>query len=122
VVLVERLAADDRPLDAAGRLDVDRDVDRDEPARAGARLAPAVDFDEAREEDAFVDLVLEAGVVCFVATGVRDSLVAPSARHRRWYRPDGTDAGIGLGNHPDGGSGTAVRRGTSVQRTQKGFA
>ena len=43
--------------------------------------------DDARDEDDFVDFDFEAGVFCFVATGVRDSLVAPSARQSPWYRP-----------------------------------
>jgi len=43
--------------------------------------------EDARDEDDFVDFDFEAGVFCFVATGVRDSLVAPSARQKPWYRP-----------------------------------
>ena len=55
---------------AAERVDVVRD-------------APAWDLvDDARDEDDFVDFDFEAGVFCFVATGVRDSLVAPSARQK----------------------------------------
>ncbi len=70
------------------RLAVDRVVGLREAddVRVGAlRGVPDADdvrFDpeEDAEDDAFVDFARELGDVCFVATGVRDSLVAPSAR------------------------------------------
>ncbi len=80
----------DPDFDAVGRLAIERDAED----LAGVRLVPVVDRDEVRAEEDFVDLVLEAGDFCFVATGVRDSLVAPSARHLRWYRSDGADVRI----------------------------
>jgi hypothetical protein len=87
-------------LDAVGPLEVER-VELDV---AGVRFAPVVERDEARDAEGFVDLELEAWDFCFVATGVRDSLVAPSARQGKWYRPDGIKVWIRARNplgHPD---------------------
>ncbi len=53
-------------------------------------LAPPEDV----EEEAFGDFARDAGVFCFVATGVRDSLVALSARRRQQYRSDRSHVGI----------------------------
>ena len=112
--LAGRFAAVERPLDAAVRLDaVDRvaaglvavdglrEVDGfrgdvglpDAAAFVGVRLVPREDADE----EALGDFAPDAGDFCFVATGVRDSLVALSARRGKWYRSDGTDVGIRAG-------------------------
>lgn len=75
----------------------DLDADRapglaEERVAVGREDAPEVLDADALDDEVFVDFVvlvdvdLEAGGFCFVATGVRDSLVAPSARQGRWYR------------------------------------
>jgi len=106
--LAGRFAAVERPLDAAVRLEVVdrdaaglRDVDGfrgddgfpDAAAFVDARLVPFEDV----EEEALGDFAPDAGDFCFVATGVRDSLVALSARQTRGYLPSAPDAGIRAG-------------------------
>jgi len=96
-----RLEVVDR--DAAGLLDDDglREVDGfrgddglpDAAAFVDVRLAPLEDADE----EALGDFAPDAGDFCFVATGVRDSLVALSARREQGYRPTAPDAGIRAG-------------------------
>lgn len=103
--LAGRFATVERPLDAAVRLDaVDRvaaglrevagfrgdDGLPDAAAFVDVRLVPFEDVDE----EALGGFAPDAGDFCFVATGVRDSLVALSARRGKWYRSDGTDVGI----------------------------
>lgn len=65
----------------------------DAAAFVGVRLVPREDADE----EALGDFAPDAGDFCFVATGVRDSLVALSARQTRGYRPSAPDAGIRAG-------------------------
>lgn len=84
-----------------------------------AREDSAGDLDDvARDEDAFVDFDFEAGIFCFVATGVRDSLVAPSARREKAYR-SGAPPGRMRRNSTFG----HVRRyqGTTFSLTPKGY-
>lgn len=76
---VAGLRGDDGLPDAAAFVDV--------------RLVPFEDV----EEEALGGFAPDAGDFCFVATGVRDSLVALSARRGKWYRSDGTDVGIRAG-------------------------
>ena len=119
-MLLEDRAAVDRPLDVLGR----EPVERVPPDFAGVRLVPAVDFDEDRVEADFVDLVLEAGVFCFVATGVRDSLVAPLRSPpqivpARW-RSCGDRGRIAIGTAHPVVHHSRCRRRTSVPSTQKG--
>ena len=105
-------AADDRPVDLlvvdGFRLVPEREEDfeddfdvdpapglAEERADFGREEAPEVLDADARDDEVFVDFVdvdLEAGVLCLVATGVRDSLVAPSARREKAYR-SGTPSG-----------------------------
>ena len=75
--------------------------------RDGAGLRAAVDLVDVRfappedaEEEALGDFDRDAGDVCFVATGVRDSLVALSARQSQWYWSDRSDVGITAGFLP----------------------
>jgi hypothetical protein len=78
-------------LDAAVRLEgVEREADG---FLVDVRLVPFEDVDE----EALGGFAPDAGDFCFVATGVRDSLVALSARRSKWYRSDGTDVGIRAG-------------------------
>jgi hypothetical protein len=106
--LAGRFAAVERPLDAAVRLEgVEREADgflvverlrvveglRAAVAFVDVRLVPFEDVDE----EALGGFAPDAGDFCFVATGVRDSLVALSARRSKWYRSDGTDVGIRAG-------------------------
>jgi hypothetical protein len=112
--LAGRFAAVERPLDAAVRLDaVDRvaaglvavDGLRDVAGfRADDGLPDAAAFVDARlvpfedvEEEALGGFAPDAGDFCFVATGVRDSLVALSARRTQQYWSDQRDVGITAG-------------------------
>lgn len=131
-------AADDRPVDLlvvdGFRLVPEREEDfeddfdvdpapglAEERADFGREEAPEVLDADARDDEVFVDFVdvdFEAGIFCFVATGVRDSLVAPSARRFRWYR-SGAPPGRMRRNSTFG----HVRRywGTTFSLTPKGY-
>lgn len=65
----------------------------DAEALVDVRLVAPEDADE----EALGDFAPDAGDFCFVATGVRDSLVALSARQKKGYRPSAPDAGIRAG-------------------------
>ena len=65
----------------------------DAAAFVDARLVPFEDV----EEEALGGFAPDAGDFCFVATGVRDSLVALSARRTQQYWSDQRDVGITAG-------------------------
>ena len=110
---------DDFDVDPAAGLAEERaDFGREEtPEVLDADVRDDEAFDDEAFED-FVDVDLEAGGFCFVATGVRDSLVAPSARRCRWYR-SGTPSGRMRRKSTFGH--VRRHRGTTFSLTPKGY-
>ncbi len=139
-------AADDRPVDLlvvdGFRLVPEREDDFDEDFEDDFDVDPAPGLaedraevgreealevldadvrDDALDDEAFEDFVevdLEAGVLCLVATGVRDSLVAPSARRSKCYW-SGTPPGRMRRKSTSGH--VRRHRGTTFSLTPKGY-